>query len=69
VPLSALGRFARDVPFWVRIDSRVQGPAVTPDPEDDSTFTLRRLITVLSRRRDAQDRGRVVDAGPFRLTP
>lgn len=69
VPVSALGRFARDVPFWIRIDSRVHGPAATPDPDDDSTFTLRRLINVLSRRRDDPDRGRVVDAGPFRLTP
>lgn len=69
IPLAALGRLARDVPFWVRIESRVEEPAATPNPDDDSTFTLRRLIDVLSRRRDDQDQGRVVDAGPFRLTP
>ena len=68
VPLAALGRTARDTPFWVRVDYRIQDRASTTAPED-STFTLQTLIDVLSRRREDQDRAKSVEAGPFRLTP
>lgn len=67
VPIAALGRFSRDVPFWIRIDYRVQDRPSAVDPDEDSTFTLRRLIDVLSRRRDDQERGRSIEAGPLRL--
>jgi hypothetical protein len=68
VPVNALGRFGRDVPFWVRVDYRVQDQTPASSPEDDSTFTLRRLIDVLSRRRQDQDSGKSTEAGPFRLS-
>ena len=67
VPLASMGRTGRDVPFWVRIEYRVQNPTPSTDA-DDSTFTLRRLIDVLSRRRDDQAWGRSIEAGPFRLS-
>jgi hypothetical protein len=67
VPLASLGRTARDTPFWVRIDYRIQDRASTAAPED-STFTLQTLIDVLSRRREDQDRAKSVEAGPFRLS-
>jgi hypothetical protein len=67
VPLTALGRFARDTPFWVRVDYRVQTRTPSSNP-DESTFTLRTLIDALSRRRDDQEQAKSVEAGPFRLT-
>lgn len=66
VPLASLGRTARDTPFWVRIDYRIQERAATSAAED-STFTLQTLIDVLSRRREDQDRAQSIEAGPFRL--
>lgn len=68
VPLASLGRSARDTPFWVRVDYRIQERDAASTPED-STFTLQTLIDVLSRRRADQDRAKSVEAGPFRLTP
>ena len=67
IPVAALARLSRDTPFWIRVDYVVQDRAPAPNPEDDSTFTLRRLIDVLSRRRQNQDAGRSLAAGPFRL--
>jgi hypothetical protein len=66
VPLTALGRLAREE-FWIRVVYRVQDRAPAPNPEDDSTFTLRTLIDVLSRRRQDEDSARLLEAGPFRL--
>jgi hypothetical protein len=67
VPLASLGRFAHNVPFWIRIDYRVQDRAPAANPEDDSTFGLRTLIDVLSRRRQDEMPGRSLEAGPFRV--
>lgn len=67
LPLTALGRFARDTPFWVRIDYRVQARTPSSNP-GESTFTLQTLIDVLSRRRDDQEQAKSVEAGPFRLS-
>jgi hypothetical protein len=67
LPMAALGRFGRQTPFWVRLDYRVHDRAAAPDP-DDSTFTLRRLIDVLSRRQPDEDWGKTVEGGPFRLS-
>ena len=66
IPLTALGRFARDLPFWIRIDYRVQDrpPA---DADAESAFTLRTLIEVLSRRRPDETLGRTFESGPFRI--
>jgi len=68
VPLIALGRFGREAPFWVRLEYRVQDRVPASDSDDDSTFTLRRLIDVLSRRRQDHEWGKLVEAGPFRLS-
>ena len=67
VPLTALGRFARDTPFWVRLQYRVQDRTSSTDP-DESAFTLRTLIDVLSRRRQDQEQAKSLEAGPFRLS-
>ena len=68
IPLTAIGRFARDLPFWVRVDYRVrdQPPA---DGDAESAFTLRTLIEALSRRRPSETLGRSFEAGPFRIGP
>jgi hypothetical protein len=66
VPLTALGRVSRDMPFWVRVQYRVQDRSASDSEE--STFTLRTLIDVLSRKRQEEQQARTVEAGPFRLT-
>ena len=66
LPLTALGRFARDLPFWVRVEYRVQDEP--PAPADaTSPFTLRTLIEALSRRRADEALARSFEAGPFRI--
>jgi hypothetical protein len=67
LPLTSLGRFAKDVPFWVRVEYRVLDGNPDTSPEE-STFTLRTLIDVLSRKRGGQEQAKSVEAGPFRLT-
>ena len=66
VPLTALGRFTHDVPFWVRLEYRAQNRDPASN-ENDSTFTLQTLIDVLSRKRANQEQGKSLEAGPFRL--
>ena len=66
LPLTALGRFARDLPFWMRLEYRVQDQP-PPPAETDRPFTLRTLIDALSRRRGDEALGRSFDAGPFRI--
>jgi len=65
IPITAIGRFARDLPFWVRLDYRVQDQP--PQVETESPFTLRTLIEALSRRRPDESPGRTLEAGPFRI--
>jgi len=67
VPLTSLGRFAHDVPFWIRIDYRVQDRAPAESPNDDSTLGLRTLIDLLSRRKQEEMPVRSLEAGPFRV--
>jgi len=67
VPLATLGRFARDSPFWVRLDFHVHDPTPPANDDDNSTFTLGRLINVLSRRRQDQELARTIEGGPYRL--
>ena len=67
VPLSAMGRIGRDMPFWVRLEYRVPDPMPVANADDDSTFTLGRLINVLSRRRQDHEAARAIEGGPFRL--
>ena len=68
VPLASLGRTSRDTPFWVRVEYRIPDRGATTAGADDSTFTLQTLIDVLSRKREDQNRGKSVEAGPFRLS-
>lgn len=66
IPLTALGRFARELPFWVRLEFRVQDQP--PSPADtESPFALRTLIEVFSRRGSQQALDRSFVAGPFRI--
>jgi hypothetical protein len=66
VPLSALGRLGRDLPFWIRLGYRVQD-ADLPAADDGADFTLRGLVDALSRRRRNIPLTHSVEAGPFRL--
>jgi hypothetical protein len=68
VPLSALGRLAVDLPFWIRLEYRVLRGDTAASSDVDEGFTLRALIDALSRRRQADESMRAVEAGPFRLT-
>ena len=67
IPMTALTRLGRDTPFWIRVDYHVHDRTPAANSEDDSAFTLRRLIDVLSRRRQDEESGRSLEAGPFRL--
>jgi hypothetical protein len=66
IPLTALGRFARDLPFWVRLEYRVQDQP-PPPTEPGPLSALGTLIEALSRRRGGEALGRTFDAGPFRI--
>ena len=68
LPLTALGRVRRNTPFWVKLEYRIQDRNPVSDPDDESSFSLRRLIDILSRRRQDHEWGKSVQAGPFRLT-
>lgn len=65
IPLSALGPADRSA-VWIRLDFRVKDPALAAEA-DEPTFTLRRLIDVLSRRPDDHEWGRSMMGGPFRI--
>ena len=66
IPLTALGRFSRDLPFWVRIEFRVQDQAPPPD-DTQGPLALRTLIEVFSRRSNEEALDRTFTAGPFRV--
>jgi hypothetical protein len=68
VPRVELGRLAPDAPFWIRLAYQAPNPSSVSDSAGADTFTLRRLIDVLSRRDRARAAGRTVEAGPFRLS-
>jgi hypothetical protein len=66
IPLSALGALGRDLPFWVRLESRILDGDGAPD-SSDSGYTLQALIDLLSRRRKTESSSpNAVEAGPFR---
>ncbi len=67
LPVAALGRLGRNVPFWIRLAYRVQDPDPAPGSDDGARFTLRSLIDMLSRRGQDDELGDSVEAGPFRL--
>jgi hypothetical protein len=65
IPVSALGKLGRDLPFWIRLEYRVLEGDGTSDP--DSRYTLQALIDALSRRRKSESALHALEAGPFRL--
>ena len=67
VPASTLASAGRDKPFWIRVRYQVQDQKPSSDPDDDSTFGLRTLIDVLSRRKADEPLPRSLEGGPFRL--
>ena len=67
VPVSALGRLGRDLPFWVRLGYRVLDADSTPSTDAGGDFTLRGMIDALSRKRKADAAPHSIEAGPFRI--
>ena len=65
LPIAALGRFGRDMPFWIHLGYQVQDPPA-PNP-NEPTSGLRKLIDVFSRRDESAGGGQIVTGGPFRL--
>jgi hypothetical protein len=65
IPVSALGPLARNLPFWIRLESRVLTGGV--DRDDEAGLTLRSLIDALSRRGKTGEAPRSIEAGPFRV--
>jgi hypothetical protein len=68
VPLTALGRYGRDAPFWIRLASHVLDAAPAADADDGGGFTLQTLIDRLSRRHRDDELKKSMEAGPFRVT-
>jgi hypothetical protein len=66
MPLNALGTLGRDLPFWIRLESRILD-ADAPSSPPDSGYTLQALIDLLSRRRRTEWSPRALEAGPFRI--
>jgi hypothetical protein len=66
LPLTAIGRFARDLPFWVRLEYRVHDQPAPPS-QPASLFALGTLVDALSRRRAEEALGRSFEVGPFRV--
>jgi hypothetical protein len=65
IPVSALGALARNLPFWIRLESRVS--ADVSNGRDDGGYTLRSLIDALSRRPKTGAASHAIEAGPFRV--
>ena len=68
IPLTALARLGRETPFWIRLEYRVSEAPSATDATADEGLTLAALIDRLSRRREQGQPGRMVEAGPFRLS-
>ena len=62
-----MGRLGRDMPFWVKLVYRVRDETPSREPED-TAFSMQTLIDALGRRRQEDDPGRTLEAGPFRLS-
>jgi hypothetical protein len=69
VPRADLGPLGPDTPFWIRLTLQVPDLALSGDTDGDDLFTIRRLIEVFSRRPRDGNLVKVVEAGPFRLSP
>lgn len=67
IPRAALASLGRDAPFWLRLTYRVDRPDAAAEPDDDTRFTLARLIDILGRRGDDSPSVRTMAAGPFKV--
>jgi hypothetical protein len=66
VPLSALGRLGRELPFWIRLGTRVLDADSMP-ADNGGDFSIRGLVDALSRRRRTDPLTHSIEGGPFRL--
>jgi hypothetical protein len=66
VPVSALGSLGHNLPFWIRLDSRLLNGGAPESAEGG--LTLRGLIDVFSRRQTGAV-SQSIEAGPFRIQP
>ena len=69
IAVSALGRLAREAPFWIRLEYRILDDGTARGTDDGSSYSLQGLIESLSRRRKAHEWTQAIEAGPFRLRP
>jgi hypothetical protein len=68
IPAAAIERHG-GTQFAIRLEYRILDGDAAPNSDDAESFTLQRLIDVLSRRRKAEPPTRALDGGPFRLPP
>ena len=66
VPIATMGALAKDAPFWIRLDYRIQDGDAASRPNDPAD-TLQGMIDALSRRRKAGEWSHSVEAGPFQI--
>jgi hypothetical protein len=67
IPVSELGRFGRELPFWIRLGYRVLDTEPSSAENGSGDFSLRGLVEALSRRRRDDPQTHSMEAGPFRL--
>jgi hypothetical protein len=67
IPVGALGRLGRELPFWIRLGYRVLDADSASADDGGGEFTLRGLVDALSRRKRNLPLTQSVEAGPFRL--
>ncbi len=67
LPPFPAGRTRSGAPFWMRLHYRIQLPDPAQASDDDSGFSLARLIDTLSRRGASGRRRATIEAGPFQL--
>ena len=65
--MSALANLGQDARFWIRLEYKIADRDPTSNPDDNSTFTLRTLIDMLSRRQENGELADSMEAGPFGL--
>src|SRR5262245_14150624 len=68
LPVQALAGRGRDTPFWVTLEYRVRDQTATAGPDDTGALSIRKLIDMLSRRRQDSQLQKSLVAGPFRLS-
>ena len=65
--MSELGKFGRELPFWIRLGYRVLDAEPSSAENGSGDFSLRGLVEALSRRRRDDSQTHSMEAGPFRL--